>query len=78
MPADDRVGSDDRQVVAPAGAPAARGSMYFDVVQGRRLELAAINGAAVRIGRELGVATPLNFAVHAALRPYADGTPALA
>jgi len=58
--------------------PTARGSMYFDLVQGRRLELDAINGAAVRMGREFGVATPLNFAVHAALRPYANGTPVLA
>lgn len=57
---------------------AARGSMYLDLVGGRRLELDAINGAAVRIGREVGVPTPLNFAVYAALRPYADGTPRLA
>ena len=51
--------------------------MYFDLIEGRRLELEAINGAVVRIGRKLGVATPLNAAVYVALEPYADGAPAL-
>lgn len=31
----------------------------------------------VRLGRELGVAVPLSFAMYAALKPYANGTPAL-
>ena len=57
--------------------PSARGSMYFDLVEGRRLELDAINGAVSRMGRELGVATPLNDTVYAALEPYAAGAPAL-
>src|SRR5262245_5702235 len=57
--------------------PSARGSMYFDLTEGRRLELDAINGAVVRIGTELGVATPLNSAVYAALAPYANGAPPL-
>ena len=57
--------------------PAVAGSMYFDLMQGRRLELEALNGAAVRLGRELGVPTPLNFAVYAALLPYVDGPPTL-
>ncbi len=57
--------------------PSARGSMYFDLVEGRRLELEAINGAVSRMGRELGVATPRNTVVYAALEPYADGAPAL-
>jgi 2-dehydropantoate 2-reductase len=56
--------------------PSLAGSMYYDVMNGRRLELEAINGAAVRIGRELGVPTPLNFAVYAGLLPYANGTSA--
>ena len=57
--------------------PAARGSMYFDLIEGRRLELEAINGAVSRMGKELGVATPLNTAVYAALAPYVDGPPPL-
>jgi 2-dehydropantoate 2-reductase len=58
-------------------APANRGSMYFDMIAGKRLELEDLNGAAVRMGREVGVPTPLNFAVYAALKPFADGPPAL-
>ncbi|HEV8474528.1 MAG TPA: ketopantoate reductase C-terminal domain-containing protein, partial [Methylomirabilota bacterium] len=53
--------------------PAARGSMYIDLAEGRRLELEAINGAVIRMGREVDLPTPLNFAVYAALKPYADG-----
>jgi 2-dehydropantoate 2-reductase len=56
--------------------PFARGSMYFDLIEGRRLELEAINGAVSRMGRELGVPTPLNDVVYAALEPYADGASA--
>ena len=54
---------------------AAHGSMLQDLKAGRRLELESLNGAVVRRGRELGVPTPLNFAVYAALKPYANGTP---
>ena len=55
--------------------PELAGSMHFDVLQGRRLELEAMNGAVVRLGRELGVPTPLNFAVYAGLLPFANGKP---
>ena len=41
------------------------------------MELETLQGTVVRLGRELGVPTPLNFAVYAALRPYANGTPNL-
>jgi 2-dehydropantoate 2-reductase len=61
-----------------AANPAARGSMYFDLAEGRRLELEAINGAVIRMGREVDLPTPLNFAVYAALKPYADGALATA
>jgi 2-dehydropantoate 2-reductase len=55
--------------------PSARGSMSHDVMAGRRLELEALNGTVVRLGRQVGISTPLNFAVYAALRPYAEGAP---
>jgi 2-dehydropantoate 2-reductase len=55
--------------------PAIRGSLYYDLAAGRRLEIEALNGTVVRLGRERGVPTPANFAVYAALKPYADGTP---
>ena len=57
--------------------PWARGSLYYDLAGGRRLELESLNGEVVHRGREHGVSTPLNFAVYAALRPYVDGAPAL-
>ncbi len=54
--------------------PSAKSSQLQDLEAGRRLELEFLNGTAVRLGRELGVATPLNFAIYAALKPYADGS----
>jgi 2-dehydropantoate 2-reductase len=65
----------DRLRGMAAANPAARGSMYFDLVGGKRLELEAVNGAVVRMGRELGIPTPFNLAVYATLKPYVDGTP---
>ena len=57
--------------------PTHRPSMYYDLDDGKRLELEALNGTVVRLGRELGIATPLNFAIYAALKPYVDGTPSM-
>jgi 2-dehydropantoate 2-reductase len=51
--------------------------MLQDLKTGRRLELDSLNGAVVRLGRELGVSTPLNFAIYASLKAYADGPPEL-
>jgi 2-dehydropantoate 2-reductase len=58
--------------------PGIRGSLYYDLAAGRRLEIDTLNGTVVRLGRERGIPTPANFAVYAALKPYADGAPALA
>jgi 2-dehydropantoate 2-reductase len=55
--------------------PTVRGSLYYDLAAGRRLEIETLNGTVVRLGRERGVPTPANFAVYAALKPYANGTP---
>jgi 2-dehydropantoate 2-reductase len=55
--------------------PSARGSMSHDVMAGHRLELEALNGTVVRLGRQVGISTPLNFAVYAALKPYVEGAP---
>ena len=54
--------------------PQIHSSMYYDILAGRPLEIEAASGAVVRLGRAHGVPTPLNFAVYAALRPFADGT----
>ena len=55
--------------------PSFRGSMYYDLVAGRRLELESLNGAAIRLGDEMGIPTPMNFAIYAALKPYVNGAP---
>ena len=50
-----------------------KSSMQLDLERGRRLELEWLNGEVVRLGRELGVATPENAVVFEALKPYARG-----
>lgn len=66
----------DRAFATAAGmGPEGRSSLYYDLAAGRRLELEALNGTVVRLGRRHGIPTPLNFAVYAALKPYAEGTP---
>ena len=58
-----------------AADSAIRGSLYYDLAAGRRLEIETLNGTIVRIGRERDIPTPANFAVYASLKPYADGPP---
>lgn len=58
---------------AAALAPDTASSLYHDLAAGRRLELEALHGHAVRLGERLGVPTPMTFAVYAALRPHAAG-----
>jgi len=54
-------------------APEARSSLFDDLEQGRRLELEALHGHAVRLGERHGVPTPMVSAVYAALKPHAAG-----
>jgi 2-dehydropantoate 2-reductase len=69
-------GTVDAIVKAAEGlAPEALSSLYHDLVQGRRLELEALHGHAVRLGQRLGVPTPTVLAVYAALKPHVDGRP---
>jgi 2-dehydropantoate 2-reductase len=56
-----------------AGNPAWRPSLLQDLDAGRPLELDAWSGGAVKIGQELGIATPANFAMYAGLKPYENG-----
>lgn len=56
-------------------APDATSSLHHDLTHGRRLELEALHGHAVRLGERLAVPTPMVFAVYAALKPHADGAP---
>lgn len=48
---------------------ASTASMQRDIMAGRPSELASQNGAVVRLGREVGVDTPVNALIHAALLP---------
>ena len=65
------------EIVAAADklAPTVTSSLHHDLIHGRRLELEALQGHAVRLGEQLGVPTPTLFSVYAALRPHRDGTP---
>jgi 2-dehydropantoate 2-reductase len=56
-------------------APTNYSSLYQDLIQGRRLELDALHGYAVKLGERHGIPTPALFAVYAALKPYLEGTP---
>jgi 2-dehydropantoate 2-reductase len=46
-------------------------SLYHDLVTGHRMELEALQGAAIRIGREHSVPTPALDAAYAILQPWA-------
>jgi 2-dehydropantoate 2-reductase len=72
-----RLGSDavDRYMAQLDAVGAnAYSSLHHDLTHGRRLEVEAIHGHAVRLGERHGVPTPTVFAVYAALKPHADGT----
>ena len=49
-------------------------SMHTDLELGRPLELEALNGAVVRLGREAGVPTPVHSILYSLLRPHVEGT----
>jgi 2-dehydropantoate 2-reductase len=49
-------------------------SMHTDLMAGRPLELDALNGAVVRLGREAGVATPVNDVIYAMLKGFQEGS----
>ena len=46
-------------------------SLHTDLVNGRRMEIDALQGAVVRLGRELGVPTPKMSAAYGILQPRA-------
>jgi 2-dehydropantoate 2-reductase len=49
-------------------------SLHHDLVSGKRLELEALHGHAVRLGERLGVPVPTIAAVYAALKPHVNGS----
>jgi 2-dehydropantoate 2-reductase len=60
-----------------AVAPGAFTSLHHDLTHGKRLELEALHGHAVRLAERHRVSAPSVFAVYAALLPYRDGAPAM-
>jgi 2-dehydropantoate 2-reductase len=53
--------------------PEMTSSMLRDLERGNRLEVKWLSGAVARLGRDLGIETPANRAVYAALKLHADG-----
>ena len=51
-------------------------SMCGDLRRGNRLELPWLSGMVAKFGKELGISTPANQFVYAALKLYANGRPA--
>jgi 2-dehydropantoate 2-reductase len=51
-----------------------KSSMLEDIERGRRLELPWLSGAVVRIGKEVGVPTPIHQFITAILTPFVSGT----
>ena len=47
-----------------------RSSLYHDLANNRRLEIDALSGAVVRLGRRHGIATPVHEVIVGALLPY--------
>jgi len=56
-------------------APNAFSSLHHDLTHGKRLELEALHGYAVRLAERHQVPAPTVFAVYASLLPYRDGAP---
>ncbi|MBT05478.1 MAG: 2-dehydropantoate 2-reductase [Rhodospirillaceae bacterium] len=48
-------------------------SMHYDVLHKKPLELDWLNGAVVRLGKEVGISTPVNSFIYAALKLLKDG-----
>jgi 2-dehydropantoate 2-reductase len=55
--------------------PQSKSSMLEDLERGRRLELPWLSGAVLRLGRELGVETPIHRFITTVLSPLANGSP---
>jgi 2-dehydropantoate 2-reductase len=74
FPAD--IGSDQFRKI-DGYPPTMVASMCGDLRRGNRLELPWLSGTVARLGRELGVPTPANQFVYAALKLHADGRHAM-
>jgi 2-dehydropantoate 2-reductase len=55
--------------------PQAKASMLEDLERGRPIELPWLSGAVARLGREIGIPTPVHSFIAAVLKPHINGTP---
>ena len=55
--------------------PTTRSSLLIDLDQGKRIEVEALQGAAVRRAAALGVPVPILATLYAVLKPWAGGDP---
>ena len=58
--------------------PGSRSSMLEDLEHGRRLELPWLSGTMARLGKEVGVPTPIHQFIATILAPHVNGTPTIA
>ena len=58
------------------GFPDAQISMHADFENGRPTELDALSGAVIRLGKQIGVPTPVHSFLYSVLLPHKDGAPA--
>jgi 2-dehydropantoate 2-reductase len=65
---------DEIQVGAAALPPSTRSSMLEDLERGRPLELPWLSGAVVRMGKEVGVDTPIHRFIATVLKPHVNGS----
>ncbi len=54
---------------------ATRSSLLIDLEHGKRIEVEALQGAAIRRAKERGVPTPITSALYAVLKPWESGDP---
>lgn len=50
-------------------------SAYFDLVNGKRMEVGSFSGLIARLGDEYAIPTPHHRTVYACLKPYENGAP---
>ena len=53
--------------------PNGKSSQLVDLERGRQLELEGLSGAVLRLGKQIGVPTPVHATVYAALKPFING-----
>jgi 2-dehydropantoate 2-reductase len=63
------------RAMIPNFPDSSKSSMLEDLERGRRLELPWLSGAVVRIGREVGVPTPIHQFITTVLTPFVNGVP---